>query len=290
MQILVTGATGAVGAELARALEGAGHSVVAATRHPSAYRGPGRAVTFDLDGSDADLAAVVAEAEADAAYYLVHALDRRDVVRIDRLRAQHFAAAWGRDRPVVYLGGLGPADTRSPHLRSRHEVGEILRDRCRAIELRASIVIGPDSLSFRLLRVLSCLAGTSPLPVAVPAASVARTQPIAQRDLTAALVDALELDPGSYDIGGDEALSFRALLERTAAAQGRTLRTVPAVPLGADWFGPVASVLAGVDPWATTSLFASMATETVVDDARRPPGADGRATDLDTALALALEH
>ncbi len=287
MQILLTGASGAVGAELALALDAAGHEVVAATRRPDAHAGPGRAVTFDLDGPDADLDAAMEG--ADAAYYLVHALDRRDVVAIDRARAERFGAAWGADRPVVYLGGLGPADTGSPHLRSRHEVGEVLAARCRTVELRASIVIGPDSLSFRLLRVLSCAASTSPLPVAVPAASAALTQPIAQRDLTAALVDALDLAPGVYEVGGDEVLSFRALLERAAAAQGRTLRTVPAVPLGADWFGPLASLVAGVDPWATTSLFASMATETVVDDARRPAGADGRATDLDTALALALE-
>ncbi|WCO65442.1 NAD-dependent epimerase/dehydratase family protein [Iamia majanohamensis] len=286
MRILLTGATGAVGAELAPALVAAGHEVVAATRRPSAYAGPGSAVTFDLDGGDGALAAAVEG--VDAAYYLVHGLDRRDVAAVDRTRAARFARAWGPERPVVYLGGLGPDDTGSPHLRSRHEVGAVLRDRCAAVELRASIVIGPRSLSFQLLKVLSCIAGTSPLPVAVPASSAALTQPIAQRDLTAALVAALDLAPGVYDVGGEEVLSFRALLERAAAAQGRTLRTAPVVPLGADWFGPLASVLAGVDPWATTSLFASMATETVVDDARRPPGPDGRATDLDTALALAL--
>ncbi len=286
MQILLTGATGAVGRGLSDALVTAGHSLVAATRQPESYRGPGRAVTFDLDEAEAALAA--ATAEADAAYYLVHALDRHDVGAVDRARAERFASAWGAERPVVYLGGLGPAATRSPHLRSRHEVGEILRASCRTVELRASIVIGADSLSFRLLKVLSCLAGTSPLPVAVPVASDALTQPIAQRDLTAALVAALDWPPGSYDVGGDEVLSFRALLERAARAQGRTLRTVPALPVGADWFGPLASVIAGEDPWSTTSLFASMATETVVDDARRPPGPDGRATDLDTALALAL--
>lgn len=286
MRILVTGATGAVGAELALALDAAGHEVVAATRQSAAYTGPGTAVTFDLDGPEADLTA--ATTGVDAAYYLVHGLDRRDPTAVDRIRAERFARAWGPDRPVVYLGGLGPEDTGSPHLRSRHEVGEVLRGGCAAVELRASIVIGPRSLSFRLLEVLSCLASTSPLPVAVPASARARTQPIAQRDLTAALVAALDLAPGVYDVGGEEVLSFRALLERAAAAQGRTLRTVPVVPLGADWFGPVSAVVAGVDPWATTSLFASMATETVVDDARRPPGPDGRATDLDTALALAL--
>jgi hypothetical protein len=89
-------------------------------------------------------------------------------------------------------------------------------------------------------------------------------------------------------VGGPEVVTFAELVERTAAAQGRTLRTVPKLPVGADWFGPAAALVAGVDPWATTSLLASMGTETVVDERRRPPGPSGTATDLDTALARAL--
>ncbi len=287
MQILVTGATGAVGSELVPALVSAGHDVVAATRRPSSYDGPGRAVTFDLDADDIDPDGALAR--ADAAYYLVHALDREAVADVDRTRAERFAEAWGPDRPVVYLGGLGPRSSPSEHLRSRHEVGEVLRSRCRAIELRASIVIGPRSLSFQLARRLACLTGLSPLPVVVPSAARVRTQPIAQADLTTALVAALDLEPGTYDIGGDEVVTFAELMERTAAAQGRRLRTIARLPVGADWFGPAASVVAGVDPWATTSLLASMATETVVDDARRPPGASGRGTSLDDALRRALD-
>jgi len=287
MQIFVTGAAGAVGSGLVPALVSAGHDVLAATRDPSSYAGEGRAVTFDLDAADIDPEGALAG--ADAAYYLVHALDRADVGEVDRRRAERFAAAWGPERTVVYLGGLGPRSSPSEHLRSRHEVGALLRERCRTVELRASIVIGPRSVSFRLARVLSCLTGLSPLPVVVPSAARVRTQPIAQADLTSALVAGLDLAPGSYDIGGDEVVTFAELMERTAKAQGRTLRTVARVPIGADWFGPAASLIAGVDPWATTSLLASMATETVVDDACRPPGADGSGTSLDDALAAALD-
>ena len=74
MRILLTGASGAVGSELASALVAAGHSVVAATRRPTAYDGPGDTVTFDLDDPDSDLAGAMAG--TDAAYYLVHGLDR----------------------------------------------------------------------------------------------------------------------------------------------------------------------------------------------------------------------
>lgn len=286
MQVLLTGATGAVGRDLAPALVAAGHSVVAATRAPAGWTGPGRAVTFDLDRSPP--ARARSARDADVAYYLVHALDRAEVEGVDRARAERFARWWGPDRPVAYLGGLGPEDAPSTHLRSRHEVGAILRERCRTVELRASIVLGPDSLSFRLLRAVSGLAGRVPLPLPVPSASATRTQPIAQHDLTEALVGALDLTPGRYDVGGPEAVTFAELLERTAAAAGRRLRAVPRVPIGADWFGPAASLLAGVDPWATTTLLASMGTETTVDDACRPAGPDGSATGLDAALSRAL--
>lgn len=286
MQVLLTGATGAVGHGLAPALEAAGHDVLAATRRPAAYDGRGRAVTFDLDTVEPDPDHHLSG--AGAAYYLVHALDRPDVADVDRARAERFASWWGPERPVVYLGGLGPRSAPSEHLRSRHEVGEILRDRCATVELRASIVIGASSLSFRLARVLACLAGRLPLPLVVPAAARARTQPIAQSALTEALVAALDLAPGSYDVGGPEVVTFAQLMERTARAQGRRLRTVPRLPIGADWFGPAAALVAGVDPWATTSLLASMGTETVVDDARRPPGPDGSDVGLDAALAAAL--
>lgn len=46
---------------------------------------------------------------------------------------------------IIYLGGLGDdSDPRlSPHLRSRHEVGEILRESgAEVIEFRAGMIVG----------------------------------------------------------------------------------------------------------------------------------------------------
>lgn len=286
MQIFLTGASGAVGHELGRALQDAGHEVVAATRRPEEWTGPGRAVPFDLDADQIDPTGALAS--ADAAYYLVHALERNDFVEVDRRRAERFVAAWGPTRPVVYLGGLGRPGTGSPHLRSRHEVGEILRAETATVELRASIVLGPASLSFRLLQSLGRVASCSLLPVPVPRAATALTQPIAQRDLTTALVQALESEPGCYDLGGPDVVSFAQLIERSARAQGRSLTVVPSLPFGAEWLGPGAALVAGVDPWATIALFSSMADETVVRPGRHPRGVDRPTTGLDDALRLAL--
>jgi hypothetical protein len=227
-------------------------------------------------------------AGADAAYYLVHALDRRDFEAVDRRRVEHFADLWGPDRPVVYLGGLGEPGVGSAHLRSRHEVGSILRRRTRAVELRASIVIGADSLSFQLLARLAKLASLSLLPILAPLASRTRTQPIAEADLMAALVDALTLPPGSYDIGGPDVIPYRELIERSARLQGRSLQVRSVVPLAPEWLGPASALAAGVDPWATSALFASMATEAVVRPGHEPPGPAQATTDLDEAIATAL--
>jgi uncharacterized protein YbjT (DUF2867 family) len=87
----------------------------------------------------------------DTAYYLVHSMSSgADFELRDRQAAENFAESARKSgvRRIIYLGGLG--DDRdpklSPHLRSRHEVGEIFRN-CgvETIEFRASAVLGPGS-------------------------------------------------------------------------------------------------------------------------------------------------
>ncbi len=86
------------------------------------------------------------------AYYLVHRLSgSKDFEKGDRQAALNFAGAAKQAgvRRLIYLGGLGDAaDPKlSPHLRSRHEVGTILRDSgVETIEFRAALVIGTGSL------------------------------------------------------------------------------------------------------------------------------------------------
>jgi len=72
----------------------------------------------------------------------------------------NFAAAAKRAEVsrIIYLGGLGDdADPKlSPHLRSRHEVGDILRQSgIETIEFRAGMVAGAGSLSYQLLKSLT---------------------------------------------------------------------------------------------------------------------------------------
>src|SRR5213082_655219 len=132
----------------------------------------------------------------------------KDFEREDRQAATNFAEAArkaGVER-IIYLGGLGDDSLPglSPHLRSRHEVGKILRDSgVETIEFRASVVVGAGSLSFDLMKSL-----TDRLPVMIcPRWLSTATQPVAVDDVLAYLLAARELPAGegrTFEIGGSE--------------------------------------------------------------------------------------
>ena len=188
--VLLTGATGYVGGRLLGALETRGVRVRCLARDPSAIAGrvgPGtEVVQGDLvsgKGLEEALAGV------DTAYYLVHSMSSpRGFEDEDRDAARHFgvSARAAGVRRVIYLGGLADESLPlSPHLRSRLEVGRLLRaSGVPVIELRASIVIGSGSLSFEMIRAL-----VEHLPVMVTPRWVSMpAQPIGIDDLLAYLL------------------------------------------------------------------------------------------------------
>ena len=237
MHVLVTGATGFVGGHLVPALVAAGHRVRVFVRDQSRYEPPAPVEVVEGDLLDPD-SLRPALADVDVAYYLVHSMrDGPDYDDRDRCAARNFrvaADAAGVER-VVYLGGLGGDRARlSPHLRSRRSVEHVLAGGNYALTtLRAAIIVGGDSASFRLISQLATRFPVLPAPAAV------RTDchPIAIDDVVAYLVGVLgapETAGGTYEIGGPEVMTYADLLRRTGAAlTGRRPRIV-VVP----WLSP----------------------------------------------------
>ena len=221
MNVLVTGASGFVGAALIPRLQRDGRDVRAFGRAAGRVRAEVPVVEGDaVTGAGLDAALQ----DVDCAYFLIHSMETvggpvvsGDFAERDRRAARAFAEAARRAgvRRVVYLGGLVPAEAPpSPHLASRLEVERILLDAApEAVAFRASIVIAAASRSFRFLVHL-----VERLPVLVlPAWRDNRTQPIDGRDVIEFLARAAvvpEAAGRSLDIAGPDVLSYGEMIER----------------------------------------------------------------------------
>jgi uncharacterized protein YbjT (DUF2867 family) len=237
--VLLTGATGYVGGRLLKALEARDVRVRCLSRRPE-FLQPKVASQTEVVPGDVMERSTLKEAMqgVHTAYYLVHSMGSAGgFEEEDRQGAQNFtdtAKEAGVHR-IIYLGGLGePGGALSPHLRSRHEVGDVLRSsEVQVIEFRASIVIGSGSLSFEMVRALveRLPVMITPRWVSVPA------QPIGIEDLLQYLVAALDLPVEGnqiYEIGGSDRVSYGDLMREYARQRGLRRLMVP-VPVLTPW-------------------------------------------------------
>jgi uncharacterized protein YbjT (DUF2867 family) len=224
--VLLTGASGYVGGRLIPLLEQQPVVLRCLARTPDKLRPLVKDSTEVVRGDVLDPPTLdTALQGVHTAYYLVHLMSgSQDFEMQDRRAAQNFAAAARRAgvQRIVYLGGLGDdADPKlSPHLRSRHEVGEILRESgVETIEFRAGMVIGAGSLSYQLMKSL-----TDRLPIMIcPRWLTTPTQPIAVDDVLTYLVAARELPQEAsriFEIGSPDVVTYGDLIREYARQQG----------------------------------------------------------------------
>jgi uncharacterized protein YbjT (DUF2867 family) len=253
-RILVTGATGYVGGRLWRLLEADGRSVRCLARRPAELAPQVGEATEVVQGDVLEAESLgPALADVESAFYLIHSMGSgKDFEEQDRTAARNFGSAARRAgvRRIIYLGGLGHGPDLSPHLRSRQEVGDILRESgVPVLELRASIVIGSGSLSFEMIRAL-----VERLPVMItPRWVEVEAQPIAVDDLLAYLVAALDVsltESRVFEIGGADRVSYGDLMREYARQRGlrRVMIRVPVLTpwLSSLWLGLVTPLYARV--------------------------------------------
>jgi uncharacterized protein YbjT (DUF2867 family) len=297
LRILLTGASGYVGGRLLPRLQERGLAVRCLARRPEFLRPRVPAGTEVMQGDVLDRATLdTAMAGVHTAYFLVHSMGAAGgFEEMDRVAATNFAEA-AREAGVariIYLGGLGESDTAlSTHLRSRQEVGELLRQRSGAtevIEFRASIVIGSGSASFEMIRAL-----VERLPIMITPRWVSvHAQPIAIVDLLAYLVAGVALPASGdriFEIGGRDVMSYRDIMQVYARQRGlrRTMIPVPVLTprLSSLWLGLVTPLYARIG----RRLIDSLRHPTIVHDQAALEAFTVRPLGAADAIALALRN
>ncbi len=246
--ILLTGATGYIGGRLLKILEAEKFQLRCLAREPSYLLPKVSESTEIFQGDVLNRSSLKKAFEGiDTAFYLIHSMGSASGFQEkDQMAAYNFSkvARDGGVKRIIYLGGLGDErEDLSPHLKSRQEVGEILRNSgVLTIELRASIVIGSGSLSFEMIRSL-----TEKLPIMImPRWVKVLAQPIGIEDLLLYLKESIYLNIEKsliLEIGGADQLSYFDLMSEYAKQRGlkRIMIPVPVLTpyLSSLWLGLV---------------------------------------------------
>ena len=237
IRILVSGASGFIGRRLVRRLLASpsitNWSIRCMTRNAHSLSGYFQNDKDNLEFVQADVQnyseLVKALSGVDIAFYLIHSMEGsskkwKKFAERDRFAAENFAKAVNESgvSRVIYLGGLtyAPEQELSKHMRSRTEVGEILKKSNADVTIfRSAVILGQGGGSFQMLQYL-----VERLPLMVcPKWVLTKCQPIAIDDVVEYLIrsiDTNETKSKTFDIGGPEILTYMDMMIQ----YGKTLK------------------------------------------------------------------
>lgn len=215
MNILITGASGYVGKELALFLHRLGHNLYLLARNKSKIHPSLKKMTIieqDLLHTDCQFPTNI-----DIAYFLIHSMrdDPKNFDELEKKIAHQFIHCLKKTKvkQVIYLSGLHQGSHLSKHFQSRLNIENILKSSNIPITiLRASIIIGSDSASYKIIKDLV----NHLIVMIAPKWALTLSQPIAISDvlfyLANVLGDARTFNQ-TFEIGGADVLSFKEMLQ-----------------------------------------------------------------------------
>lgn len=272
MRVLLTGATGYIGKRLLPVLVEKGHHVICCVRDKQKFHA-GTSINQNIEVVEVDLNKPETlnniPSDIDAAYYLVHSMSTsKDYEELEENAAINFRERINNTaaKQVIYLSGIVNSDTLSKHLNSRKNVEiELGKGTYALTTVRAGIIIGSGSASFEIIRDL-----VEKLPVMVaPKWLKTKCQPIGISDVICILTGILnnkETFDNSYDIGGNEVLTYKQMLLTFSEVRGlkRYIWTIPVMTpkLSSYWLYFITSTTYSL----AISLVDSMKVEVIAKD------------------------
>lgn len=231
MKVFLAGGTGFIGGHLLEGLRARGHEITALVRpsiHPRGER-PGMTwVEGDwltpetwlpaLAGHQVVVNAVGLIRETGAATF--EAVQAEVPIRLQAAAQEHGVSS------IIQISALGAVDgAPTPFLRTKRSADQNLESsELRHLILRPSFVYGPGDHSMAFFERLAHL-----LIVPLPEGGAMRIQPLHVGDIVRSALAWLEGDQpsGTYDLGGEEVLTFREVLDRLAGGHARGVSVPP---------------------------------------------------------------
>jgi len=268
--VLVTGAAGYIGGRLVLELIERGYRVRVMVR---VYSDEYRERWPEAEIVVADALNVVqlkrALKDVSVAYYLIHSMligkkgfAESDIQAVTNFR---FAAEEMQLQRIIYLGALGETGRElSNHLESRINVARILaQGKVPTTILQAAIIIGSGSASFEILASI-----VRNWPVYFnPYWAHTLCQPIGIRDVIKYLVGVLESEETTgktYDIGGDDVLSYQEMMKIMAKLLRKRRLFLPSPVSSIKLYSYLISLLSPVPAQIIECLLEGVKNEVVV--------------------------